>query len=521
MPSRSSLAGLFASALLVPCLLAAQGHHGQPHGEAKSSPAKPPAQPASPQKSPKEFVTHHTLEIGGKTLRYRAVAGETFLQDDKGAPKASVFTISYLLDGVDDPSRRPITFLFNGGPGSTAVWLHLGAFGPSRLDLGSDPLAAGSPPYALRPNPHSLLDVSDLVFVDPIGTGYSRVLGEGKAEDYWGVDEDAASMADFIRAYLTRHRRWSSPKYLAGESYGTIRVSLLVRELALDLLDGVALNGVILLSSALDVRIFLSGAPGNDLAYATGLPTYAATAYYHNQLPDKPADLETFLAEAREFAATEYLTALFRGDSLPEAETAAVAAKLHRFTGLSEPYLRRSRLRVPVDRFLKELLRDRGETLAIHDTRFRGKDPDEAGEFVAWDPFMFGIAGPFVTAINSFLTDELKVDMGESYEVFAERAGGSWKRPAGQQSAFAGFLNTTSYLAQAAAANQDFRIFVASGYHDLTTTFFGVEHTFDHSGIARDRITLRNYFGGHMMYLHEPSLAALSADIRAFIRQKP
>jgi carboxypeptidase C (cathepsin A) len=518
MPSRSSLAGLFAFALLVPCLLGAQGAHG----DAKSPSEKPSAaEPAGARTSPqKEFLTRHTLDIGGKPLRYRALAGETLLHDDKGKPKASVFTISYLLDEVDDPSQRPITFLFNGGPGSTAVWLHLGAFGPVRLDLGTDPLAGGAPPYPLRPNPHSLLDVTDLVFVDPIGTGYSRALGDGKAEDYWGVDEDAASMADFIRTYLTRHRRWSSPKYLAGESYGTIRASLLVRDLSLDLLDGVAFNGVILISTALDVRIFLSGAPGNDLAYATGLPTYAATAYYHDKLPQKPADFEAFLREAREFAATEYLMALFRGDSLSEQDTAAVAAKLHRFTGLSESYLRQSRLRVPVSRFLKELLRDRGETLAIHDTRFRGKDPDEVGESVAWDPFLFGIASPFVTAINSYLTDDLKVDMGESYEVFAEQAGGLWKRPASDRFSFSGFLNTTSPLAQAAATNQDFRIFAANGYHDLTTTFYGVEHTFDHAGIDRDRITLRNYFGGHMMYLHEPSLAALSADIRTFIRQR-
>jgi carboxypeptidase C (cathepsin A) len=511
MPSRSRLAGLFTSALLLlPCLLAAQ-HAG---GEAKDSPGKQAAPPASP----KEFVTRHTLEIGGKTLRYRAVAGETFLKDDKGMPKASVFSVSYLLDGVDAPSKRPITFLFNGGPGSTATWLHLGAFGPVRLDLGPDPVHTGSPPYVLRSNPHSLLDVSDLVFVDPVGTGYSHALGEGKDSDYWGVDEDSASMAEFIRAYLTRQRRWSSPKYLAGESYGTTRASVLVRDLALDVLDGVALNGVILLSAALDVRIFLSGAPGNDLAYATGLPTYAATAYYHDQLPEKPADLEAFLAEAREFAATEYLTALFRGDSISQADIAAVAAKLHRFTGLSEAYLRRSHLRVPADHFLKELLRDRGEVLAVHDTRFRGRDPDEAGEFVTWDPFLFGIAGPFVTSINSYLTDELKVEMGESYEVFAEGAGAAWKRPADQQRAFSGFLQTTDYLAQAAATNRDFRVFVASGYHDLTTTFYGVEHTFQHSGIPRRRITLKNYFGGHMMYLHEASLAALSADIRAFIR---
>src|SRR5262245_6464968 len=227
MPSRSRLAGLVTSVLLLlPCLLAAQGAGG----EAKDPPGKPAPLPASP----KEFVTRHTLEIGGKTLRYRAVAGETYLKDDKGTPKASVFSIAYLLEGVDAPSQRPITFLFNGGPGSTATWLHLGAFGPVRLDLGPDPLDAGSPPYPLRPNAQSLLDVSDLVFVDPVGTGYSHALGEGKDSDYWGVDEDAASMADFIRTYLTRQRRWSSPKYLAGESYGTTRVSVLVRDLSLD-----------------------------------------------------------------------------------------------------------------------------------------------------------------------------------------------------------------------------------------------------------------------------------------------
>ncbi len=475
------------------------------------------AEAAAPPEA-KEFVTRHTVEIGGRQLRYRAVAGETFLRDQAGTPKASVFSVSYLLDGVDDPATRPIMFLFNGGPGSTATWLHLGAFGPMRLDLGEDPLSLGAPPYRLAPNPWSPLDLTDLVFVDPIGTGYSRALGEGKDSDYWGVDEDAASMAEFIRTYLTRHKRWKSPKYLAGESYGTIRVSLLVRDLGLDILDGVAFNGVVLLSSALDVRIFLAGVPGNELAYATNLPTYAATAYYHDQLPDKPADLDAFLRAAREFAATEYLTALFRGDSLPEAERAAVAEKLHRFTGLSVDYLERSRLRVPAFRFTKELLRHRGETLGLHDTRFRGRDPDAAGEGVEWDPMLYAIAGPFVTAINGYLTDDLEVDMGKAYDVFNAQVGGRWKRPASGQSVFSGFLETTEPLAQAAVINKDFRVFVASGLHDLTTTFFGVEYNFDHSGIPKDRITLRNYHGGHMMYLYQDSLAALAADLKAFLR---
>lgn len=508
---------LVSTLLFLPLSTATFAQHHPSHAAPAESDSPKVGQP-SPDNEPKEFRSRHSVKISGRKLDYTAVAGEIRIRGDDGQAAASIFTISYLLDGVVDASRRPITFLFNGGPGSTAVWLHLGAFGPRQIDLGEDPLDAGAPPYPLRANPHTLLDVTDLVFVDPVGTGYSHALGEGKDADYWGVDEDSASMARFIRTYLTHHQRWSSPKYLAGESYGTIRVSVLVRDLQLDLLNSVALNGVILISAALDPRIFVSGAPGNELNYVTNLPTYAATAYYHDQLPDRPADLKAFLRQAREFAATDYLTALFRGDSLPPDRAAEIADKLHGFTGLSEAYLRRANLRVTTQRFLKELLRDRGETVAHHDTRFRGQDADDAGEFVDWDPFLFGIAGPFVTAINSYLGEELGVaGMDRPYQVFAQGTGAVWKRPQGQNHAFAGFLNTTSYLAAAAATNKDFRVFAASGYHDLTTTFFGVEYTFDHSRLDKDRITLRNYYGGHMMYLYEDSLAQLSADIRAFI----
>lgn len=506
MPGRVASAIVLASILLLPSLAS-----GQEGGAAAGMTAA----------EPKEFTTNHSLEIAGKTLEYTAVAGETFLPGEDGSPAASVFTVSYFLEGVEDPSARPLTFLFNGGPGSSATWLHLGAFGPRRLDLGDDPLSMGAPPYRLAPNPWSLLDVTDLVFVDPVGTGYSHALGEAADNDYWGVDEDAASMAAFIRAYLTHHKRWSSPKYLAGESYGTIRAALLVRDLALDTLDGVALNGVILISTALDVRIFLSGLPGNDLAYATSLPTYAATAAYHGVLPEAPTDLGAFLTKVEDFASTEYLTALFQGDSLSEERQAALAAELHRFTGLEEEYLLRSHLRVPVGRFLKELLRDRGETLGVHDTRFRGHDPDEAGEGVDRDPFIPAVAGPFVTAVNAYLVDDLGVDMDRAYEVFSEEAGGTWKRARDQQWVFAGFLLTTEPLAREAEANRDFRIFSASGMHDLTTSYYGIEYTFDHSGVPRDRLTLKTYPGGHMMYLNEASLAQLSADLRAFIRGEP
>jgi carboxypeptidase C (cathepsin A) len=470
---------------------------------------------------PKRFVTRHAIEIGGESLAYRAVAGETFLRTEDGAPEASVFSIAYLLDGVEDPDRRPIAFFFNGGPGSTAIWLHLGAFGPRRLVL-EDMANPGAPPYELAPNPHTLLPATDMVFVDPIGTGYSRALGEGEDSDYWGVDEDAASMARFIRTYLTETRRWGSPKYLVGESYGTIRSSLLVRELQLDLLDSTALNGVVLLSSALDVGTFVPDAPGHDLVYVATLPTFTAIAHYHGKLPGEPGqegDLEALLAEARRFASTDYLLALFEGDALPEERARRIAGRLHRLTGLSEEYLLRSHLRVTIDRFAKELLRDDGTVIGLHDGRAVGRDPTEAGESVEWDPFVLSIAGPFGTVINDYLAEDLEADFGRRYELFDLRIPQSWKRPGNEQWT-GGALNVVPYLAAAVAANDEFRVFVASGYHDLVTAFFGTEHTFGHSGIPEDRITLRNYFGGHMMYLHDPSLEALSRDVRAFIDER-
>jgi len=327
---------------------------------------------------PRELTTTQSIEIAGGTLRYRTVAGEIHLDGEDGEPDASIFSTAYFkIDLVNNPEERPITFVFNGGPGSSSVWLHLGVFGPKVIDLGPDPLEIGAPPYPLRPNPDTLLKYTDLVFVDPVGTGWSRAIGEHEDADFWGVDEDSASMARFIRAFLTKHGRWRSPRYLAGESYGTIRATLLLRDLSLETLNGVAFNGVILISPAMDVRLFLGGAPGHELPWVTHLPTFAATALYHGRLPEEPTNLEAFLDEAREFASTRYLTALFRGHSLSETEREEIASELHRFTGLSEEFLLRSDLRVNPRRFLKELLRDEGKTLAAHDTRFQGSDPDD------------------------------------------------------------------------------------------------------------------------------------------------
>jgi carboxypeptidase C (cathepsin A) len=481
--------------------------------EAKTAPQ--PAKVAS-----REFITHHRLDIGKEPLNYAAIAGETIVQDRDGAQEASLFSIAYIKEGIDRPETRPITFFFNGGPGSSAVWLHLGAFGPRRIALSSDPVNPGAPPYHLADNPDTLLRYSDLVFVDPIGTGYSRALGKNQDKDYWGVDEDSAILTKYIRAYLTANKRWNSPKYLAGESYGTLRVSVLIRDLELKALDSVTFNGVILLSVALDVRTFLSGGPENELPYVIDLPTYAATAYYHHALPQPQADLDAFLRRAEDFASSEYLVALFKGDSLAADQQEAIAEKLHQFTGLSTDYLRRSHLRIDQGRFLKELLRSRGLVMAVHDTRYTGKDPDEAGEGVQNDPFIIGIAGPFVAMINNYLSAELDVKMEQPYKAFSEEAARGWKRAGEGRHAFAGFLNTTPYLAQAAATNKDFRVFVASGLHDLTTAYYGTQYVFDHSGISKERVALKNYHGGHMMYTYLPSLQQLSSDIGAFMKTK-
>ncbi|MFI5370945.1 MAG: S10 family peptidase [Candidatus Eisenbacteria bacterium] len=505
---------------LVVALLTA-GLAGVPAVRAESTPSPKSDTPAAKTEAqePKSVSTKHSTTIGKTAFNYQALAEETVLKDDQGKPQASIFSISYTLDRSGDVAQRPLVFLFNGGPGSSSVWLHLGAFGPMRVDVPSDPVNPGPPPYRLVPNQETLLPYGDLVFVDPVGTGYSHAMGDKKDGDYWGVDEDTGCMAAFIREYLTRHRRWASPRYLIGESYGTTRASLLVRDLQLPALNNVALNGVVLISAALDVRTFLSGFPGNDLAYVASLPTFAATAFYHHALDHPPADREQFLKDARDFASTEYLEALFQGEPVPDATADRIAQKMHDFTGLSVDFLRRCHFRVNDARFCKELLRQRGQTIGAHDTRVLGEDPDAAGEGVEIDPFLESIGAPFVSAMNAYLAGDLGFQIDRQYQVFQPAAAQGWKRPHGEPWV-GGYLYTLPYLAEAAKINSGFRVFVASGYHDLTTTFFGTEYEFRHSGIDPKRLTVRNYDGGHMMYLAKSSRAQLASDVGAFLQQR-
>jgi carboxypeptidase C (cathepsin A) len=471
---------------------------------------------AKPEPQSVSIQTTHSIQIEGRALNYKSVAETIHLYDAAGDQEAEFLCFTYLAETDTTEANRPVVFAFNGGPGSASVWLHMGVLGPKRVLVPSDAQGAGAPPYPLVENPHTLLAVADLVMIDPIGTGFSRVVKQGNSEDHWGVDEDAKSVARFIRTWLTQHQRWASPKYILGESYGGIRGPLLVRELQSGF-NAVALNGLILISPALDMEMV--DGQDNDAAYATVIPTYAATAWYHNALPERPAKLKPFLAEVRAFVREEYVPALFAGRELPNAKYDAVVAKLHRYTGLSEDYLRRAHLKVSTNRFRRELLRDRGLVVGRLDTRYTGTEADEVGEVPSGDPFGSGVSGAYVAGFRHYLQSELGVQgLGRPYEVMSGEASGDWKRPENLDSAFSGYLDVAPALARGMAENPDLRLFVGSGYFDIATSFFAAEHNITRSTMPLDRITLRNYPAGHMMYVHEPSFEALAKDLADFIR---
>jgi len=464
---------------------------------------------------PARFVRKHRLAGPGGELAYTSTAEDILLRDGEGKPTARFFAISYTKDVPGPAEARPLTFVFNGGPGSASLWLHLGLVGPRVIDIPSDAEDPGAPPYRLRDNPGTLLRSSDLVFVDPVGTGYSRPAGDKKGEDFWGFEEDADSVADFIRTWITQHNRWNSPKYLLGESYGGIRSSLLVPRLQGDL--GVGLNGVILISPALNMATLPFVLDGNDGSYVTTLPALAATAHFHHRLGDRWKDLPALLAEVEAFAAKEYLPALFRGDSLEPAERDRLAERLAQYTGLSKAFVLRCNLRVSAFRFAKELLRDQGKVLGLLDGRYAQPELDNAGDQPIADPFNAKTGPIYVSSFQSYLRNELGVELDRRYLPQNGEANRKWKRPANGRSAFAGFVDVTADLAQGTHDNEALRIFAAGGTTDLVTSYAALRYMLEHSGISRSRLTLRTYAGGHMMYLHRPSAEALSRDLAAFV----
>ncbi|MFP3943554.1 MAG: S10 family peptidase [Alphaproteobacteria bacterium] len=462
---------------------------------------------------PRSFTQKKSAVINDRRLSYTVTAGETFLKDGKGEPEASIFSIAYTLDGVNDRKNRPVTFVFNGGPGSASLWLHMGVFGPRRIDVPPGPDGVGAPPYDIVDNPFSILDVTDLVFIDPVGTGFSRALGNTEAKDYWGLEEDAASVAEFIRVYITENERWNSPRYIAGESYGTTRAAQLVHELTRTY-NRIDVNGVILISAILDFQ-HARFRDGNIMPYLAFLPTYAATAWYHDKVENKPERLTDFIEEARQFALNDYARALLKGKRLSDAERAEVRRKLARYSGLSETYLEQTELKPSAFRYMKELLREEGQTVGRFDSRYTGEDADDAGETFENDPSAYRVFGAFVTAVHDYLTRELKVDFERKYEVLSFEVNRNWEwGPAGTQT----YVNTAPHLGRAMRENTEFRVFVANGIYDLATPFHAVETTINHNGIDPERVTMEYYEAGHMMYVHDTSLKKMVDDVRAFIK---
>jgi len=479
----------------------------------RASAADDPKKPekAGPVKNLTE--TTHTITVHGAKIEYKATAGTLPLMDDNGKTIANVFFIAYTQPG-HKASDRPITFAFNGGPGSSSVWLHLGVLGPRRIgaaDVGDRPV----PPYRLVDNESTLLDVSDLVFIDPVSTGYSRPASGQNAKQFHGVQEDIHSVGAFIDAYTTRFRRWDSPKFLAGESYGTTRAAGLADYMQDHF--GMYFNGIILISAVLNFQT-LSQGPGNDLPYLLYLPSFAATAWYHKKLSkDFHGDLATLLDEAEHFATNEYSVALFKGDRLSASERKNIAQKLSHFTGLPEDFIRRANLRVSMGEFNTRLLRDRDLVIGRYDSRYTGRAISPLNMRQNYDPSYTAVQGEFTALFNEYVKRDLKYETKEHYEILTSKV-----QPWNFGAARGGYLNVATDLRDAMMKNPQLHVFVANGHFDLATPFFATQYTFDHMNLGeklRKHVTMGFYEAGHMMYLHPPSRQKLHKDLSDFIHK--
>ncbi|MFI0435338.1 MAG: S10 family peptidase [Parachlamydiaceae bacterium] len=452
--------------------------------------------------------TRHEILINGQPMAYRAVAGTMILKDENCKGKASLFYISYVKEGGEASRERPITFCFNGGPGSSSVWLHLGVLGPKRVFLSDNGDAI--PPFHLVDNEFSLLDKTDLVFIDPVSTGYSRAIPPDEAKQFHGVEEDIKSVAEFIRLYLTRNQRWECPKFVIGESYGTTRAAALAGYLHDE--HYIYMNGVVLISSVLNFQS-LDFTVGNDLSFSLFLPSYTAAAWYHKKLsPDLQANFFDTMKAAREFVINDYSLALFKGDLLTKSERGRVVHQLSRFTGLSPEYIEKANLRVDIFRFVKELLRDERRTIGRFDSRFKGIDADAAGENFEYDPSADAIFGAFTATMNQYIQAELKWPKDDDYKILTNVQ--PWDYGIKNK-----YLNVAETLRGVMTKNPYLRVFVGNGYYDLATPFFATEYTFNHLGLddsLMDHVTMKHYEGGHMMYIHRPSLIQLKDDLANF-----
>ncbi len=473
-----------------------------------------PAKAAPPVQS---YVSHHEGRFNGVTVSYTATAADTVLENRDGQPAATIFSFSYTRDDVEDPTARPVVFIFNGGPGSSSLWLHMSGLGPKRIHFGDGPGANTAPPFDVVDSDISILDAADLVFIDPVGTGFSRLLPAGKAEDYYGFNEDARSVAKFIELWIAAHGRWNSPRYVMGESYGSMRAAALARELT----DGssdetrLGLNGIILLGQAMAITE-TNPDPDNDMSPPLYLPSMAATAWYHGKVDKSGHTFEQFLEQARTFAREDYVSALFAGANLGADERASIARRLAEFTGITAGVWLQHDLRLTRIEFAAELLRDQGIAIGLYDARF--EQPLPAGDTVRADPFTSQVAPPFTAAFLGYIYGDLGIPPTENYRVSAPVfARWNWDTGAGGTSRF--FYNVAPLIADGMRKNPQLRVLVGCGYYDMTTPFYSAEHTISHSGMPLDRVEFTYYHAGHMPHVGDDNARKLAGDVRRFVTE--
>ncbi|HEX4121956.1 MAG TPA: peptidase S10 [Verrucomicrobiae bacterium] len=481
--------------------------------ETNSTPKK--ASESDDKKEQKDDLseTTNTVTIDGAEIKYNATAGTIVIKDEEGKPKVSFFFIAYTrLDTTNTPGDRPISFCFNGGPGSSSVWLHMGFLGPRRVSLQEDG-GLPAPPFHTVNNNESLLDESDLVFIDPVSTGFTRAVPLGDAHKYHGVDQDLSSVADFIRLYTTRYDRWLSPKFLIGESYGTTRAAGLSS--LLENRFGMYLNGIVLVSAVLDFST-ISFNPGNDLPYIFFLPSETAVAWYHKKLPrDLQADRKKALAESEQFALGAFSEALMQGNKLPANTRSATVKEVARLTGLSEDFVDRANMRVDAQLFFKELLRKDRLTIGRYDGRMTGVDLNAVYDSPEYDPSFTSVLGPFAATFNDYVRRDLKFKSDLPYEILTSKVE-PWDFSGDQNR----YLDVAEDMRRAMTHNPYLKVFVANGHYDLATPYLATRYTFDHMGLPdnlRTNVTMGYYEAGHMMYVNTPSRVALKKDVAKFI----
>lgn len=460
-------------------------------------------------------TTQQSVKINNVVIPLTAKAGTLQLRDENNNPIALFGFTSYTKDGG---GNRPIIFSYNGGPGSSSYWLHMGVMGPRRIVV-NDPTNTPAAPYKLVNNDYSLLDVADLVMMDPVGTGLSVPVGKAKFEDFWGVDQDIRSISLFIKQYLIENGRMNSAKYLLGESYGTFRNAGVMNRL---LNDGIALNGVVMVSAVFDLRTLLFP-PNDDLPYVVHFPTYAATAWYHNKIANKPPDLEKFISDVRTFTEKEYVPALFKGDKLSPDERKAMAARLSNYSGLSPDFWLKADLRVQAGEFFAELLRGEGSTVGRLDSRFKGINQDLLSQFADYDPQSSAISPAYTAGFMQYFYNDLKVNKKLYYMTSAGGREGfrwDWKHQGNMRWNTSAAINTGIDMANAMTKDPNVKVMILNGYYDIATVFYGVEHTIDHLGLPpeiKKNIIMKYYEAGHMMYTHQASLEKFRRDVSEFV----